>query len=56
MPTKIVPTDAQYIKAAQSLSEDGTLFEVDEDADVSHSEEENGAYVQAWVWVPEEWV
>jgi hypothetical protein len=45
-------TDEQYrVKAKEEYGEDGSI-EFDEDAVVSPSEE--GAYVQAWVWVSKE--
>jgi hypothetical protein len=38
-------------KAAEMYGEEGGV-EIDEDAPVSVNEEGEGAYVQAWVWVP----
>lgn len=52
-----MPTEAEYRAKAQELyTDDGTL-EVDDNAVVSVNEDklidgmDNGAYVQAWVWV-----
>lgn len=45
------PTDKQYVNAAQRLHHDEGTLEVDDAATVSHGAED-GAYVQAWVWVP----
>jgi hypothetical protein len=42
------PVDVNYREAARDLYPD---VEVDNDAVVSHAEDEDGAYVQAWVWV-----
>ncbi len=43
-------TDKQYIEAARRQYEKEGEIEVDETAVVSRGEDE-GAYVQAWVWV-----
>jgi hypothetical protein len=51
------PTNQQYVKAAQRLYNKDGECEIDEfDStlnQVSHGED-LGAYVQAWVWVPED--
>jgi hypothetical protein len=53
-------TDKQYVSAAIRLfNEEGTI-EIDADAKVSRCyggtevNEEDGAYVEAWVWVPDD--
>lgn len=46
-----MPSDNQMIRAAKRIhSEDGEV-EVDSDAVVSRGDDD-GAYVAAWVWVP----
>lgn len=46
--------ELHYVKEAQKrFTLEGEL-EVDDVAAVSLSDHEDGAYVQAWVWVPEE--
>ena len=57
MPTKTKSVDSYedhmeeaYVKAAKKLYERRGAIEVDPDATVSLGEED-GAYVQAWVWV-----
>ena len=45
-------TDAQYREKAKKLFEVEGELEFDEDAVISTGD--HGAYVQAWVWVPEE--
>ena len=42
-------TDERHVAAAKALYNEEGILEVDRGALVSHSEE--GAYVQAWVWV-----
>lgn len=44
--------DAKYVIAARDQYQDDGTIEVDDGAKVSHSD--NGAYVQAWVWVEAE--
>jgi hypothetical protein len=44
------PTNDQYRKAADDVAREGEC-EIDDDAMVSRSDDP-GAYVQAWVWVP----
>jgi hypothetical protein len=52
---KKLPTNAEYIKAAKKLHEVDGECEIDERAKVSRNDnEEEGAYVAAWVWVPRE--
>jgi len=41
--------EERYVAAAKALNKEEGILEVDAGALVSHSEE--GAYVQAWVWV-----
>jgi hypothetical protein len=54
-PTEQRPTKGMYRRAAQLFrAKDGTL-EVDDNAEVSLGDD-NGAYVQAWVWVEDELV
>lgn len=42
----------EYIEAARLIYADEGVIEIDDSAKVSRGED-NGAYVQAWVWVPE---
>lgn len=46
-------TDAEYTKAAKRLHESEGEVEVDVNARVSRGDDP-GAYVQAWVWVPDD--
>jgi hypothetical protein len=46
-------TDEQYRTKAKSLFEEEGEIEIDLNAKVSRGGD-NGAYVQAWVWVPED--
>lgn len=46
------PTRADYRYAARSLFHDEGRIEVDDSAKVSMGDPAEGAYVQAWVWVP----
>ena len=46
-------TNEQYIKAAQELHNSDGSLEVDDGAPVSRGDDD-GAYVQAWVWVYDE--
>ncbi len=46
-------TDAEYTKAAKRLHESEGEIEVDDGARVSRGDDP-GAYVQAWVWVPDD--
>ena len=49
------PIEQAYVKAAQDhFARDGEL-EIDDNAQVSLGDD-SGAYVEAWVWVPEEHV
>jgi hypothetical protein len=52
-----LPTDAQMVAAAKTrfIHEEGNI-EVDDDAKISRADgnPSRGAYVQAWVWVPDE--
>ena len=52
-----LPTDAQMVEAAKTrfIHEEGNI-EVDDNAQVSRADGNpcRGAYVQAWVWVPDE--
>lgn len=43
-------TDEQYIEAARAQHEREGTLEIDDNAKVSRGDD-NGAYVQAWVWV-----
>jgi len=47
------PTRKQMIAAAQSLYQSEGEIEIDDNAKVSKAEgnPDNGAFVQAWVWV-----
>lgn len=45
-------TDAEYRKRARDLYADDDIA-IDDDAVISRGDEP-GAYVQAWVWVPDE--
>jgi len=50
-----MPT-AWYLEQAKALYHDEGRIEVDNGAPVSRNEErgiDHGAYVQAWVWVPD---
>jgi len=49
MPSRI-PTWTYRAAASRIHAEEGTL-EIDEGARVSRSPDDEGAYVQAWVWV-----
>jgi hypothetical protein len=51
---KKLPTAKQYREAAKRLHHEDGECEVDDNARVSRSsmDDEEGAYVQAWVWVP----
>ena len=51
-----LPTDDQYIQRARDMYHSGGEVEVDQQAEVSRAEEgtEEGAYVNAWVWVSKE--
>ena len=55
--TEHLPTDAQMVAAAQTrfIHEEGNI-EVDDAAKISRADgnPSRGAYVQAWVWVPDE--
>ena len=54
--TVVHPTDEQVIEYAQrALTKEGEI-EIDDDAKVSRSgaNEDRGAYVAAWLWVPDE--
>lgn len=55
MATKL-PTDQQMIEAARRQYEDEGSIEIDDEAKISRSDdnEDKGAYVQAWVWVYDE--
>jgi hypothetical protein len=44
------PSNDQYREAANGHARDGEC-EIDDDAIVSRSDD-NGAYVQAWIWIP----
>lgn len=44
-------TNKQYVSAAIRLFNDEGTIEIDANAKVSRSDED-GAYVEAWVWVP----
>lgn len=46
------PTDSDYMAAARRLYQRDGEIEVDAFAKVSASD--GGAYVEAWVWVPDE--
>lgn len=46
------PTNAQYRAAARRMY-DGDDCDIDEDAKVNIGDEP-GAYVQCWVWVPDD--
>jgi len=54
--SKKLPTAKQYREAARRLHHAYGECEVDGNARVSrdHGPDEEGAYVQAWVWVPRE--
>ena len=41
-----------WIKKAREQYQDGGSIEIDNNAEISKSDE--GAYVQAWVWLPNE--
>jgi hypothetical protein len=47
-----IHTDAAYIPAARERFQREGELEIDDNATVSHGEDP-GAYVQAWVWVPD---
>ena len=49
-------SDKYYLKVAKDMAQDRDI-EVDDDATVSRTvsakgKQEDGAYVQAWIWVP----
>lgn len=44
-------TDTQYRAAAKDAWHDEGIIEIDDTAEISHGEDGEGAYVQAWVWV-----
>jgi len=48
-----IPTDKQMITAAKRKYHDEGTIEIDDNAKISRSDdnESKGAYVQAWVWV-----
>ena len=50
------PKDSQMIAAARAMYMNEGTLEIDEGAKISRPDgnEEKGAYVQAWVWVPDE--
>ncbi len=50
------PTNKQTVKTAKRLFQDDGTLEVDDGAEVSRADgnPEQGAYVQAWVWVPDD--
>ena len=55
MPTDKNISDSQFALAAKRLHEKEGEIEVDFTADVSRGDDsDDGAYVQAWVWVPNE--
>lgn len=45
-------TTGAYVKAAKSIYHREGEIEVDDTAEISESPDGDGAYVQAWVWVP----
>ena len=45
------PTDEEYRKAAKGIHD---TTEIDDDAVVSRADDEDDAYVQAWVWVDDD--
>jgi hypothetical protein len=45
------PSDADYMETARRLFQRDGEVEIDALAEVSCSDPEQGAYVQAWVWV-----
>lgn len=47
-------TEAEYVAAARRMHHDEGTLEVEPDAPVSWAVGEGGAYVQAWVWVPDD--
>jgi len=51
-----LPTRKQMIAAARSLYQSEGEIEIDDNARVSRAEgnPDNGAFVQAWVWVSDE--
>lgn len=53
MPKDKGPTNEQYRKAAERLHAEGGKIEIDADAKVSRGDDP-GAYVAAWVWVPDD--
>lgn len=44
--------DTRFRAAAKRLHEREGELEIDDEATVSHGDDAQGAYVQAWVWVP----
>lgn len=44
-------TNAEYIAEARAQYHDEGTIEVDDKAKLSRSPDNDGAYVQAWVWV-----
>jgi hypothetical protein len=55
MPTDAKISDEAFIQAAKALFEQEGKLEIDADAKVSRNEGgDDGAYVQAWVWVENE--
>lgn len=51
-----LPTNQQMIAAARQLHQEDGHLEIDDNAVVSRSEdnEAEGAYVQAWLWIDDE--
>ncbi len=43
-------TDSQFVEAARELYEQEGEIEIDDNATISRGDDD-GAYVQAWVWV-----
>lgn len=54
MTTPKRPTGRKLIEAARAIFEREGEIEIDDNAKISRARGENGAYVQAWVWVYDE--
>lgn len=46
--------DAAILEELKECMDLGDDFEVDDDASISRSDNDDGTWVQAWVWVPDD--
>ena len=58
MATSVQKTDREYIRDAKAMYQSDGDIEIDDDAEVSRNKDSSsshGAYVQAWVWISDEY-